>query len=120
MKKISMFLFTAVLFISFAACSGGSKKSEETATKKETTTPKETYSQPTSADALKAFAEYAKEYSEAFGEKEKDLAKYQKLASQSQQKVADMERLKIDFNAEQLQEYEKALEIVNKVNSEGQ
>ena len=125
MKKTSMILFAAALFISFAACSGGSKKSDGTVEEvvetivDEIAAPQEDYVVPTPAEALKAFSDYAKEYAESFNNITKDPAKFQKLASQMQQKVADMERLKIDFNAKQLKEYEKAMELVTKVNSGG-
>jgi hypothetical protein len=128
MKKIGMILVTAALLFSFAACGGGAKKTEDAAEKTEVKTevaaeaaaPQETYVEQTPAEALKAFSDYAKEYGEAFNALPKNVANYQKLARQSQQKVADMERLKIDFNANQLKEYEKALEIVRAVNSGGQ
>ena len=121
MKKISMILFAAVLFVSFAACSGGSKKEAPVEEKKEEVqapaqAPK---TEVTPEQAVKAFTEYAKEYAEAYNNIAKEPAKFQKLASQMQQKVADMERLKVDFTAKQLKTYEKALELITEVNSGG-
>lgn len=124
MKRNVLFLFATALFVSFAACSGGSKKTEQQekaveAVETVTETPEPTYVAPTPEEALKAFEAYAKEYAEAFNNMLKDPQKFQKLAGQSQEKVADMERLKIDFTPAQLKKYEAARDIVNKINSGG-
>jgi glucose/arabinose dehydrogenase len=129
MKRISMIIFSVAMIISFAACSGAQKKAEEpkdaakTAVQKADTLKKaaeETAKvEITPAEALKAFAAYAKEYAEAHNNITKDPNKYTKLARQSQEKVADMERLKIDFTKKQLEEYEKARDIVLKINRGG-
>jgi hypothetical protein len=125
MQKISISLFIAVLMISFAACSGA-KKAEEPAEviEKEVVEEFKAPETPpvvelTPAEALKQFQDYAKEYAEAYNNVAKNPQKYQKLASQMQQKVADIERLKVDFNKKQLQEYQKAVELITKVNKFG-
>jgi hypothetical protein len=125
MKKISIFLFTAVLMISFAACNGAKKTDApaeviESAPVEEVKAPEATpVVELTPAEALKAFQDFAKEYAEANNNISKDPQKFMKLAGQAQQKVADIERLKIDFNAKQLKEYQKAIEIITKVNQGG-
>jgi ABC-type glycerol-3-phosphate transport system substrate-binding protein len=129
MKRISMIIFAVAMTVSFAACSGAQKKAEEpkeaTKTAAQTTdslkkAAEETVSQEvTPAEAVKAFTAYAKEYADAYNNITKDPNKYTKLARQSQEKVADMERLKIDFTKKQLEEYQKAFEIVKKINSSG-
>ncbi len=125
MKKIFMILFAVVLMVSFAACNGGKKAEEaaetiETEVVEEVATPEApAYVEPTPAEALKAFQEFAKEYGEAYNNITKDPQKYTKLASQVQGKVADMERLKIDLTPAQLKEYERALKIITDVNTGG-
>ncbi|GHT46997.1 hypothetical protein FACS189440_06290 [Bacteroidia bacterium] len=123
MKKISMILFAAVLMIAFAACNG-TKKTEEVAIVEEAvveTPAPETpaYVEPTPAEALKAFQDFAKEYGEAFNNITKDPQKYSKLAGQVQQKVADLERIKVDLTPQQVKDYEKALKIITDVSSGG-
>lgn len=121
-----MILFAAVLMISFAAC-GGNKKADQPAEVveveviEETVVPQEqaTYVEPTPAEALKAFQAFAKEYAEAFNNIAKDPKKFSELANQMQQKVADMERIKVDLNDKQLKEYTKAMELISKVNTGG-
>jgi hypothetical protein len=124
MKKTLLFLFVAALTISFAACNGA-KKTDETPVKQDiveevTTPPQEEVAPPsvkTPEEALKDFEAYVKEYAEAYNNKLKDIKKYQTLAIRSQQEVADMERVKIDFNAKQLKRYEIAKKNVEKINT---
>jgi hypothetical protein len=123
MKRISLFIFAAALMISFVACSGSKK--EEKATEviespaevkaPEVVTPPT--KDPTPEEAIKAFQAFAKEYVDAFNNITKDPQKFTKLGSQTQEKVADMERLKINFNAKQLKEYEKAKDLIFQVNT---
>ncbi|MDR2086901.1 MAG: hypothetical protein LBP72_06965 [Dysgonamonadaceae bacterium] len=100
------------------------KKADESApavTETTETAPKEeeTVAPPvvkTPEEALKDFEAYVKEYAEANNNKLKDIQKYQSLAIRSQQEVADMERLKIDFNKKQLARYEKAKKLIEEIN----
>jgi uncharacterized lipoprotein YehR (DUF1307 family) len=124
MKKIFMILFAAVLTVSFAACNGAKKadseKSGETEVVTEVSAPEApVLVEPTPAEALKTFKEFAKEYGEAFNNITKDPGKYTKLAGQVQEKVADMERLRVDLTPAQVKDYEKALKIITDVNSGG-
>jgi uncharacterized lipoprotein YehR (DUF1307 family) len=127
MKNLMMILFAAVMTISLAACGNSAKKAEE---KKEpvkeevvvapvpapeVAVPKEL----TPAESLKAFQAYAKEYAEAYNNIAKDPKKFGELSKQMQQKVADMERLKIDLTPKLLKDYEKALALITNVNSGG-
>ena len=123
MKKIFMTLFAAVLMVSFAACGGG-KKAEEAVEIIETEVVEEApvapaYVEPTPAEALKAFEEFAKEFGEAYNNITRDPQKYTRLAGQVQGKVADMERLKVDLTPAQLKTYERALKIITDVVSGG-
>ena len=123
MKKISMILFVTALLLSFTACKVD-KKAPET-----TETPTEVVETPvvevppvvelTPAQALKAFQTFAKEYGEAFNNMMKDPQKFQKLAGQVQEKVADMNRYKVDFTPAQKKEFDKAMQIIRDVNSGG-
>jgi hypothetical protein len=124
MKKISMILFAVVLMVSFAACNGAKKENPtetvETETVDETVAPETpAYVEPAPAEVLKAFQEFAKEYGEAFNNITKDPGKYSKLASQVQEKVADMERLKVNLTPAQIKDYERALKIITDVSSGG-
>ncbi|MDR1527652.1 MAG: hypothetical protein LBS46_08310 [Dysgonamonadaceae bacterium] len=124
MRKISMILFTTLLLVSFAACKGDKKADEavqETATEVVAPPVEEAPAvvEPTPAEALKAFQAFAKEYGEAFNNLTKDPQKFQKLAGEVQQKIADMERIKIDLTPAQVKVYEKALKIITDVNSGG-
>jgi hypothetical protein len=126
MKKISMILFAAALMVSFAACNGTKKAEEAPAVVEETVVVEETpavetpaVAEPTPAEALKAFQDFAKEYGEAFNNITKDPQKYTKLSGQYQQKIADMERVKVDLTPKQVKDYEKALKIIADVNSGG-
>ena len=124
MKKISLILFTVALMVSFAACSDAKKSSETPApvapaVEEAAQQQEEVVAPPTKTpeESLKDFEAYVKEYAEAYNNKTKDIQKYQKLAMRSQQEVADLERIKIDFNAKQLKRYEKAKENIVKINS---
>jgi len=125
MKKIGMILFALVLFVSFSACNGGSKKAEQEEVVEETivvvdeVVPQEEVVEKTPAEVLKAFSEFAKEYAEAFNGLPKTITKYQELAKQSQEMIAEVSRAKDGFNAKQLKEYEKALELISNVNKGG-
>jgi hypothetical protein len=125
MKKISMILLAVALPLFFAACKAD-KKAEEAAQAPAAevveTPPAEEAApvvEPTPAEALKAFQAYAREYGEAFNNLTKDPQKFQKMAGELQQRVADMERVKIDLTSAQLKNYEKALKIITDVNSGG-
>ena len=126
MKKISLFLVTAILMIAFTSCSGA-KKTEapaEEPAKSEVVETVAVESQPETpalspAEMLKNFQEYAKAYGEAFNNLKKDPKKFSELSGQSQKRVADMEKIKSELNAKQLQDYQKAIDIVLKVNRGG-
>ena len=124
MKKILVILMAGVLMVSFTACNKNAKQTEEVAAPatevvEEVIVETPVVAEPTPAEALKAFQEYAKEYGEAFNNMMKDPQKFQKLASQLQQKLADMERYKVDLTPKQIKDYEKALKIITDVNSGG-
>jgi len=126
MKKISVFLFTAILMIAFTACNGAKKNEAPAAT-----TPVKSDSvanvvsseaaAPTQnpADLLKDFQGYVKAYGEAYNNISKDPQKYMTLAGQSQKRVADMDQIKNQLNAAQLQEYQKARDLIVKINKGG-
>jgi uncharacterized lipoprotein YehR (DUF1307 family) len=120
MRKTCLILFASALVFSFTACNNV-KKVEENVSVTETTevAPQEEVAPPaakTPEEALKDFEAYVKEYAEANNNKLKDIQKYQTLAMRSQQEVADMERLKIDFNKKQLTRYEKAKKLIEEIN----
>ncbi|MDR0866316.1 MAG: hypothetical protein LBO74_15505 [Candidatus Symbiothrix sp.] len=127
MKKISMILFAVVLMVSFTACNGAKKTEEAVQTEvvdeatQVTTATEEAaaYVEPTPAESLKAFQAFAKEYGEAFNNLTKDPGKYTKLAAQVQQKVADMERVKVNLKPNEIKDYEKALKIITDVSAGG-
>jgi len=128
MKKISLFLVTAILMIAFAACNGA-KKTEtpaEEPVKNETVDTTAIVSEPqpeapalSPADMLKEFQDYAKAYGEAFNNLAKDPQKYTDLSGQYQKRISDMEKIKSELNAKQLQDYQKAIDIIRQVNSGG-
>ncbi|MDR0507776.1 MAG: hypothetical protein LBH32_13315 [Dysgonamonadaceae bacterium] len=124
MKKTLFYLLTAALIVSFAACNGSKKTDEKAVTEElkveEVATPQEVVAPPASKtpeESLKEFEAYVKEYAEAYNNKVKDIRKYQTLAMRSQQAVADMERIKIDFDAKQKKRYEKARKTVEQINT---
>ena len=132
MKKIFLFLFTAVIAITFTACTGAKKtdapaqqpvKSDTVAT---VAAPKPAVADSAAsvpakspADMLKDFQAYAKTYGEAFNNMAKDPAKFTELSAQSQKKVADMDKIKAQLNPAQLQVYQKARDLIIKVNKGG-
>lgn len=122
MKKISMIIFTAALLTAFAACSG-EKKAPEAGDERTPEVVVEEVKQEIPAvkpdEALKTFQAYAKEYAEAFNNITKDPAKFSKLAGQLQDKVNEMENVKASFNKKQLADYQKARDLINKVNTVG-
>jgi hypothetical protein len=124
MKKISMILLVTVSLVYFSACKGD-KKAEETVTESAATEvaaptePAPAVPELTPAETLKAFQSFAKEYGEAFNNLTKDPQKFQKLAGEVQQKIADMERIKVDLTPAQVKAYEKARQIIIDVNSGG-
>ena len=128
MKKISVFLFTAVLIIAFTACTGAKKSdapvenpaandSIEQAAASEPSEPAAPVLSPT--EMLKEFQAYAKAYGEAFNNISKDPKKYTELSGQSQKRVTEMEQIKGELNARQLQDYQKARDLVIKINNGG-
>jgi hypothetical protein len=121
MRKTCLILFASALIVSFTACNNVKKTEESAPVAPETTetVPQEEVAPPvvkTPEEALKDFEAYVKEYAEANNNKLKDIQKYQTLAMRSQQEVADMERLKIDFNKKQLARYEKAKKLIEEIN----
>ena len=125
MKKILVILVAGALMVSFTACNKNTQKTEEAAAPatevvvEEAIVETPVVAEPTPAEALKAFQEFAKEYGESFNNMMKDPQKFQKLAGQLQQKLADMERYKVDLTDKQIKEYDKALKIITDVNSGG-
>ncbi|MDR1561963.1 MAG: hypothetical protein LBS54_02590 [Dysgonamonadaceae bacterium] len=119
MKTLISYLFAAVLIASLAACSGGKKDSNvaaEPAASEVSPAPVADIPQAEDpAKALKAFEEYAKEFAAAHNNVLKDPQKYQNLARQAQEKIADLERLKVNFDKKEEDAYKKSLEIVMKV-----
>jgi len=131
MKKFSIFLFTAILAIAFVACTGA-KKPEAPAEQpvKSDTTAVAAKPQPAAdsvavapvkspAEMLKDFQAYAKSYAEAFNNIAKDPNKYSELAGKSKKMVESMEQIKSQLKPAQLKDYQKALDIVLKVNRGG-
>jgi hypothetical protein len=130
MKKICMIITSVALITSFAACSQAKKdenKVKEAVESVATETAKaveEVKEEVIPADvkpneALKAFQAYVKEYAESFNNITKDPAKFSKLAGQLQGKVAEIEKIKSTFSKRQLEDYQKARELINKVNNAG-
>jgi len=130
MKKISLFLVTAIFMIAFTACTGAKKtdaptdqpvKSDSIAQVVAVDTTAVVPAAPalTPAEMLKNFQEYAKAYGDAFNNLVKDPNKFSELSKQSKAKVDEMEKIKGGLNPTQLKTYQKALEIVLKVNRGG-
>jgi len=124
MKKIFFLLVTAILTIALTACSGA-KKNEATSndpTKTEIVEPTvEEPEAPTLSpeEMLKSFKEYAKAYGEANNNKGKDPLKFIELGKESQKRVAEIDKIKDEFNKKQLEEYLKARDIIVQVNTVG-
>ena len=129
MKKISVFLMTAVLIMAFTACSGSKKNDApaEESVKVEVVeevietveTPQAEAATVSPAEALKNFQDFAKEYAEAFNNISKDPKKFSDLAAKSQKIVTDVAAVAGEFDKKQLEEYQKAIEIISKVNTGG-
>jgi len=128
MKKISLILVTITLLVVFTACSGAKKNEapvEEQVKSENVEAVVEAEPQPEApalnpAEVLKSFQEYAKAYGEAFNNITKEYKKYSELAGQSQKRIAEMESIKDQLNKKQSDDYQKALDIVLKVNRGGQ
>jgi hypothetical protein len=132
MKKICMIVFTVALITSLATCSQVKKeenKAKETVgsvAKEVTETVEEVKQEVTEEvsavkpeEALKAFQVYVKEYVEAFNNITKDPAKFSKLANQLNEKVNEMEKIRVSFTKKQLADYQSARDLINKVNNAG-
>jgi len=127
MKKNFLYLVTIVSVIVFTACSGSTKSDTpakepvKVDTVKTVAAPEPVAPTPTltPAEMLKSFQDYAKAYGEAFNNIAKSPQKYSELAGQSQKRVNDMEQIKSQLTKKQLQDYQKALDIILKVNSVG-
>ena len=137
MKKISLFLVTAIFMVAFAACTGAKKtdapaeqpvKTDSVAqtnpaaqtdsvAQVATTEPATPALSP--AETLKSFQAYAKSYGEAFNNLAKDPQKFSELSKQYQQKINEVEQIKSQLTPKQLQDYQKALDIIIKVNKGG-
>ncbi len=125
MKKISMILFAAVLFVSFTACGGGKKEeqkapeaTENAEVKEEVQEKQEAPAEITPAQALKNFEEFSKKFVDVINKMKvgdtKVIQEYSKLSNEYPQQVADMERYKVDFNKAQLKTYEDAQAFIAK------
>jgi len=134
MKKISVFFFTAILMIAFSACNGAKKTDtpadqpvkSDSVTNVVPAAPADSTMAAVPAtpaispvDMLKSFQDYVKAYGDAYNNAAKNPQKYAELSGQSQQKVADMEKIKDQLNAAQLQAYQKARDLVIKINNGG-
>ena len=137
MKKISIFLLTIGLSIAFVACNG-TKKTErhveepvknevvEDAVEEvveemleEVTAPPPPPLKLNPESALKAFQEYAKSYAEAYNNIMKAPQKFKDLSSQYQIRIKEMEEIKSELNEKQQKEYQKAIDLITKVNKGG-
>ena len=127
MKKITVLLVSAIFVIAFTSCSGA-KKNDASANEPVKTEAAETVNAPepqpeapalSPAEMLKSFQEYAKAYGDAFNNISKDLKKYSELAGQSKNRIEEMEKIKTKLNKKQAEDYQKALELVLKVNRGG-
>jgi len=135
MKKISVFFVTAILMVAFTACNGA-KKTEAPAEQQPVKTDSITNVTPAAsqdstvaatpatpaaspADMLKSFQAYVKAYGEAYNNIAKDPKKFTDLSGQSQQKVSEMEQIKSQLNPVQLQTYQKAVDLLIKINKGG-
>ena len=137
MKKISLFFVTAILMIAFAACTGATKtdapaeqpvKTDSAVQAKPAAQPDSVAQAATAAPAtpalspeetLKNFQAYAKSYGEAFNNLTKDPGKFTELSKQYQQKISEVEQIKSQLTPKQQQDYQKALDIIIKVNKGG-
>jgi len=124
MKKTVFILLAVATTWLFTACTGAKKTEEAPATEPAKTEVQPVVETPAPvelapAEMLKAFQKFAKDFGEAYNNVVKDPQKYTTLASQVQEKVADMERVKGKLNAQQVKDYEKALRIIMDVSSGG-
>ena len=130
MKKISLFLFTAILMIAFTACTGAKKTdapaeqpvktdsvAQVAATEPAPAEPAAPALSP--AEVLKNFQAYAKSYGEAFNNLTKNPKKFSELSKQYKDRIDEMEKIKGELNKKQLADYQKALDIIFKVNRGG-
>jgi hypothetical protein len=126
MKKIFIILIAAISVIAISACSG-SKKSETSAQEPANNEPVETVVAPAEPEApalspaemLKNFQDYAREYGEAFNNLSRNPRRFSELSGQSQKRVAEMEAIKDQLNARQQQDYQRAFDLIVRVNSGG-
>jgi len=125
MKKILTFLISVFFIIAFTACNGTKKteapaaapiKSDSIAQVASTDSVVPTKSP---ADMLKDFQDYVKSYGDAFNNSAKDPQKYITLAGQSQKRVAAMDQVKDQLTPAQLQDYQKARDLIIKINKGG-
>jgi CHASE3 domain sensor protein len=122
-KTLFIFLAVATTWL-FTACTGVKKTEEAPATEPEKTEVQPVVETPAPvelapAEMLKAFQAFAKEYGEAYNNVVKDPQKYTTLASQVQEKMADMERIKGKLTTSQIKEYDKAMRIIRDVSAGG-
>jgi cell shape-determining protein MreC len=118
MKKIILFLFAAALAVSFSACSNSKKEEKAPEVKQETPAkPQEAVApvEKTPEEIVADFKKFVKDYEEALTNKATDAEKLSKLAGQMQQKIADLERLKIDFSDKLVKEYDEAKIALDKI-----
>jgi len=126
MKKIFPFLFVVIFTTVLMACTG-TKKTEapaEAPVKSDSVANVVTSDSvaPTKspADMLKDFQNYVKAYGEAYNNIAKDPQKFTDLAGQSQKWVANMEQIKDQLTTAQQQDYQKARDLIIKINKGGQ
>lgn len=118
MKKIVLFLFAVALAVSFSACSNSKKEEKASEVKKEAPAKPQEVAAPvekTPEEIVEEFKKFVKDYEEAFNNKANDAEKFSKLAGQVQQKIADLERLKIDFSDKLVKEYDEAKSALSKI-----
>jgi hypothetical protein len=118
MKKIVLFLFTAALAVSFYSCSNAKKEEKAPEVKQEAPAKPQEVAAPaekTPEEIVGEFKKFVTDYEEAFAKKATDSETFNKLAEQAQQKVADLERLKIDFSEKLVKEYDEAKSALAKI-----
>jgi len=126
MKKISVLLVSVILLAVFTACSGAKKSetpAEETIKVEDVVATPEPQVEAIAVDpavALKNFQDFAKEYAEAYNNSKKDPKKYTELAAKSTKIVTEIANLQDQFNKKQLEEFQKAVEVIAKINRGGQ
>lgn len=125
MKKICLFLFATVMVVSLVACGGNKETKEATVEEKVVEIVEEIPETPaaptkTPEETLKAYEDFAKKYAEAYNNIAKDPQTFSKMAGEYQGMLADMDRLRVDFNEAQLKRLQKATDIIVQVNTGGQ